>query len=354
MDFEGVRDDLDETTPAHRRRQLLLPLLGIAVLVLVAWQLWQAWYAHRSHSGTRLDVAEQRLDALERRDDGLRDDLRAQGQRLQDNAATNRVLRDEVLGLGQRSTLVEENLAKLADPRRHGAEALRLDEAELLLSLGQQRLQIAGDLDGAKRAYKLADGALNGLDDPTLLNVRQTLEQERDALDQLGAGPHATLAAQLDAIEQALQKLGAAQAQITPQRPAWQRVLAPLVDIRKTDDASLLSARDRAVGEAALHVEFALARAALERDDKPAFADSLHRIDAWLPQLWAQSDALDKQRETLAALRETPLRVDTPLLGSTLQQLRDYRSEARAPIGPSTPAADKSVDSRTDGKESSR
>ena len=61
-------------------------------------------------------------------------DQRAQLQRLQQADATNRVLRDELLGIGQRAALIEDTVSKLADPDRHGAQALRLDEAELLLT----------------------------------------------------------------------------------------------------------------------------------------------------------------------------------------------------------------------------
>ena len=99
------------------------------------------------------------------------------------------MLRDELLGIGQRAALLEDSVAKLADPERHGAQALRLDEVELLLSQGQQRLQIAGDLDGARRAYALAGGVLDGIDDPAYLSLRQALAQERAALDALGADP---------------------------------------------------------------------------------------------------------------------------------------------------------------------
>ena len=114
---------------------------------------------------------------------------RAQAERLQQADATNRVLRDELLGLGERSAIIEQSFERFADPDRHGAQALRLDEAELLLSLGQQRLLIAGDLDAARRAYALAAGVLDGVDDPAYLSLRQTLGQERAALDAIESEP---------------------------------------------------------------------------------------------------------------------------------------------------------------------
>ena len=56
----------------------------------------------------------------------------------------------------------------------------------LLLSQGSQRLGLAGDTEGARRAYALAAGALGELNDPRLLNLRQALDQERAALDRVG------------------------------------------------------------------------------------------------------------------------------------------------------------------------
>ena len=129
---------------------------------LAAWRGWAWWQARSAHAQTEQSATELRLEALESRTDGLRRDQRAQAQRLLDAAATNRVLRDEVLGLGQRGALLEESVAKLTDPTRHGAQALRLDEVELLLSQAAQRLDIAHDLAGARRAEVPLDDLQDG------------------------------------------------------------------------------------------------------------------------------------------------------------------------------------------------
>jgi uroporphyrin-3 C-methyltransferase len=317
---------VDDTAdhPASRGVARAVPwALGLALLALAGWGGWKWWRLH-SGENDRLIAAEQQIDAQNRRIEALHRDLRAQAQRIQDAAATNRVLRDEVLALGQRGALLEESVSRLADPTRHGAQALRLDEVELLLSLGAQRLDIADDLDGARRAYALAAGALDGIDDPRLLNLRQTLAQEREALDALGAGPHAALAAQLSDFERSLAKLPQ-DAPASAARPAWQRLLAPLVDVRRSDGEILLAAADRAAGEAALKIELDLARAALERDDDAAFDAALTRAQDWLPRLWPPSPELAKARGELQALRDAPLHSPVPVLGSTLQQLRALR-----------------------------
>lgn len=308
-------------------------LLALLLLGLLGWRGWVMWQARETHAQASAAETEQRIGALEQRIDALRRDQRAQTQRILDAAATNRVLRDEVLGLSQRGALLEDSVSKLADPTRHGAQALRLDEVELLLSQAQQRLAIADDLDGARRAYTLADGALRGIDDPRLLNLRQALAQERAALDTLGNGPHATLSRQLDAFAAALDKLpdrvpsaeGANQA-------VWQRLLSPLVDVRRTESKTIIVApTERAAGEAALQIELSLARAALERDDAAGFRAGIVRMDAWLTRLWPESPALQQRRNELKALRTTALQPSLPVLGSTLQQLRQLRNSSYSP-----------------------
>ncbi|MFT3763731.1 MAG: uroporphyrinogen-III C-methyltransferase [Pseudoxanthomonas sp.] len=329
--------DVDDTPAKPVSRTLLFWAIGLALLALAGWRGW-AWQQQReARQSDRLGAAEQRIAAQDERIEALRRDLRAQAQRLQDAAATNRVLRDEVLALSQRGALLEESVSKLADADRHGAQALRLDEAELLLSQAALRLDIGDDVDGARRAYALAAGVLDGVDDPRLLNLRQTLAQERSALDALGAGPHAALEAQLAAFEKSLTTLPDT-APADPARPAWQRALAPLVDVRPRNGTAALAADDRAAGHAALGIELGLARAALQRDDDAAFDAALARIDVWLPKLWPATPALADSRARLKAMRDAPLQASTPVLGSTLQQLRALRGSKSAFTSAPVPA----------------
>lgn len=327
------------TLPSHSRRGRtgLIVVLLVATSCLLAWRGWVAWQTRESRSLAIAAQSEQRIAALEQRIEALRRDQRAQSQRILDAAATNRVLRDEVLGLSQRGALLEDSVSRLADPTRHGPQALRLDEVELLLSQAAQRLDIAGDVEGARRAYVLATGALQGVDDPRLLNLRQALAQERAALDTLGASVHIDLARRLESFASAVDKLPQRDAVVdAEQRPAWQRMLAPLVDVRPSRSARVLAPSERAAGEAALQIELGLARATLERSDSVAFRGALGRIDGWLTRLWPDTPALQQRRKQLAALRAAPLRPALPVLGSTLQQLRALRNAGVSIPIPST------------------
>ncbi|UHQ20337.1 uroporphyrinogen-III C-methyltransferase [Lysobacter sp. KIS68-7] len=314
-------------TPAANRSRAPLALLALLLLALAGAWGWREWRIRAESDRAAADDASQRLSAIEARMDALRNEQRTNTQRLQQAEATNRLLRDELLGIGQRAALLEDSVSKLADPDRHGAQALRLDEVEMLLGMAQQRLQLASDLDGAKRAYALAAGLLDGVDDPAYLSLKQTLAQERGALDEAHVDPARTAASKLSAIERALPALPiTASTSGTQARAWWERILSRLVDVRPSDRAQLRSASDRAAGLEALAIEFTLARAALERRDTTAWRDALARADAWLPRLWPDSPALRAQRASLQGLRAQALAVSSPVLGTTLVQLRSMRA----------------------------
>ncbi len=313
--------------PPRRRSASALWWLALLLLAFAGWRGWHWWQARNAREHAVLADTTQQLDALQSRLDALRRDQRAQAERLQQADAINRVLRDELLGIGQRAALLEDSVSKLADPERHGAQALRLDEVELLLSQGQQRLQLAGDLDGARRAFALAAGLLNGIDDPAYLNLRQSLVQERAALDALGADPKALAAGRLDAFAASLAAPAHTIAPAEQQaRPWWQRAFARIVEVRPSNRAIATEPGDRAAGFAALQLEIALARTALERRDTDAWRAALKRAEHWLTRLWPDSPGLRRQRAQLRTLHALPLVLDLPTLGSTLQQLQAMRA----------------------------
>ena len=312
--------------PPRRSRAggLLLLLLLALALGAFGWYGWRQWQAQQ----WRLEAsALQQRQAAEARINALRSAQQAQAQRLQQAEATNRVLRDELLGIGQRAALLEDSVSKLADPDRHGAQSLRLDEIELLLGIGQQRLQLADDVDGARRALALAAPLLAGIDDPAYLNLRQTLAQEQAAMDALGADPRVRANALLETLMSGVQSAPAASAATDVHATWYQRLLARVVRVQPTASAGLQQRPDREAAWAALQVEASLARAAIERRDQVALVSAAARIETGLQRLLAGSPGLAQKRRIAAELKSIPLHADSPLAGSTLQQLRALRGQ---------------------------
>jgi len=313
--------------PPHRPLRWILPLAVAAVIVGGAGWGWTQWQAQQARAAQREADANVLVQGLVGSVEALRRDQRSTSQRVQDAAATNRVLRDEMLGLSQRNALLEENLARLADSTRHNAQALQLEEAELLLSQAGQRLAFADDVDGARRLYALAAAALEELPGGEYLNLRQALMQERNAVDALGPGPRAETQQRLARFAGAL---GALPEQIVPAAgsaapPWWQQLLAPFVTITPTAAQGPLTAAERSAAWDALQLELTLARAAVERGNQSEFEQSLDRVALWMPRLWPDSPGLRERRAELQQLRARVLRPPLPELGSTLQQLRAMR-----------------------------
>ena len=291
----------------------------LLLLAVLGWRGWHWWQARQvAGADASPPIPAQQWQALDARIDALRGDQRAQAQRLQQADATNRVLRDELLGLGQRAALLEDSVSKLADPERHGAQALRLDEVELLLSQGEQRLQLFGDLDGARRAYALAAGVLDGIDDPAYLNLRQALVQERAALDALGADPKALAAGRLDAFAASLRapSAGIRRCRRAAQQPWWRRAFARILRgaaVRPRDRGRAGRSRRRLRRAATGTGAGARGDRTSRRRRMARRAGACRRLAA---RLWPDSPELRRQRAQLRALQALPLAIGLPTLGT--------------------------------------
>ena len=322
-----MNDDVSPPPASHPLRWIVPLAVVLVIGAGVAWG-WTRWQAEQARTLQQQADARLQLQGLLDSVDALRRDQRSTSQRVQDAASTNRVLRDEMLGLSQRSALLEDNLAKLADSTRHGAQALQLEEAELLLSQAAQRLAYADDVDGAKRLYALAANSLADVQGNEYLNLRQALMQERNAVDALGPGVRVTTAVQLAAFAKALEQVPVqvdAGSSAAATAPWWHQLLAPLVTITPTHTQGPLTDAERVTGWDALQLELTLARAAVERGDQAGFTHAVDRVALWLPRLWPDSPALRERRAELQQLRMRVLQPALPELGSTLQQLRSMR-----------------------------
>lgn len=327
--------------PATPRRLpgALWVLLAIAALLagLYGWKTWLS--APMRRDAPEVDLSAQALDerllAVESAQESTRRTLAAQDQRLVDTRARTGLLRDEVLALTQRASLLEDSVREAAQGSRDGVAALRLDEVQLLLVIAQQRLTLSGDLAGAIRASELADGVLSTQKDPELVDLRQTLAEELSALRALPPSPRVAAARELDALDASLPKLrggdalGVGRAEAA-QENSLQRLFSSLVQVRHTGGQDLLSPADRGAAETALALDIGLARNALASGDQANFRRSLARIDAWLLRLYADGPLLRERRAHLASLGKLELDYAPAIAGATLRQLQELQTSRRA------------------------
>lgn len=339
---------------------VLLVLFGVGTYWL--WLQWQDSEARVAEMAREAVDEVQVRQQLKEEIDVLRRALKALETRAADNAATNKILREELLGMGERASLLEDSVARLADNRLRGEVMLRLNEAEFLLLMGQERLRLFGDVPHAVDAYLLADAVLAGLDDPVLATTRQTLSQELLDLRAVQKDPRPELRAQLAALSAGVDALPAARdgeiASTHRNDSRLMQLLGQLVTVRRIAERdAVLGPVQRETALAALRLQLELAQAALARPDPPAYQHALQQA-ALLGQRLFDQDAEDVQawQTRLAALDDIDLLPELPVLGATLQELRGLRA-ARSlgamdrPSSPETaPAAEAEAPESTPAK----
>ncbi len=337
---------LDRDAQPQRRAGWRWPLVVIIVLALasLAWltvsQLRQR--AANESAGiaalrTELDDVRAALRAAEAARSAIE-------RRVTANEGVNRSLREEVLGIGERTRALEDAVARLARRGLTGSTELRLNETEFLLSMGEERLALFGDVAGALRAFDLADAELAALDDPVYSGVRQSLAIERDALRALPPADTGRLYAELDALSDAIAGLptGRSADAESPSTPDAEQGLAAriggglsrFIRVERTDTTARAWIDPDAARQAA-QVELLRAKSALALGDREGLAAAATRARTTLESMRgrdAQHDAILKRLDALAATTPTEL----PPVGVALAQLRNLRVTRSIALPPSS------------------
>jgi uroporphyrin-3 C-methyltransferase len=313
----------------------LILLVLVAAAAVIGWQYWNQLRDGERRAESReqtIATLQRRLDDLEAAHESTRRAQRALETRAGDNAATNKVLREELLGMGERASLLEDAVARLAENRLRGEMILRLNEAEFLLMLGEERLRMFGDAPAAIQAYNLTDAALAGLDDPVLATLRQTLAQELLALRSIPNDVRPTLRAELTRLAESVGELPASRVGAVASTDAndsrLMRLLSQLVTIRRLDARdALLGPAQREAALAALRLQLEQAQAALARPDAAAYTHALNQAQISMTRLFDADDAaVVRTQATLDRLRSAVLLPELPVLGATLRELRGLRA----------------------------
>ncbi len=325
-------------------------VLLLTLIAAAGWWLWQAQQrlqlAERSGAAWQDAMAEvsARQAELDRALQALQDRQRTIDSRLQDTASNQRVLRDEMLGIGERAALLEDALARLAQTRQEGAQAMLLDEAEFLLLTGAERLQLFRDHAAAARALTLADAALAGLQEPIYAPLRQTLAQELDALRAMPADPAPVARSRIHALLADLPRLPPPPDSGSDTARSDSRLLnllGQLVTVRRLDDGGApLDPTIRAARMAAFALRLQLLLAAIERDQWSDGDRQLAAARSELEQLFDRRDPRVAAHAAALSNLTPPASVALPELGATLRELRALRATRRlgelAPV-PATP-----------------
>ncbi|HET9817723.1 MAG TPA: uroporphyrinogen-III C-methyltransferase [Rhodanobacteraceae bacterium] len=343
--------DADVPTPEPRKsRGRSVGFSGIAIvlaLVALALAAWSTWHLQR---------VEQAGDAARTQDAaalaGLQNQLAASNQQSQ--AGSQRLaalesqlddLRASQRGLDRRTSNLETAFSNLSGQQQSGRDTLLLNDAEMLLRVGQQRYELFQDTGGALKAYSQAIDVLAQVQNPAYASVRTSANTERNAL--AAAAPPSRQASldRLSALRGKLASWPLASAEKTvtePSKPGfWSRIAHSFGSIVKVthDNGGGARPADTRFARQALALDLAQAQEALLAFDDATFRNALQRADATLAAQFDTDDSGVKDaRAAIAAMLSQPGPGPAPQLGGALAQLQSLRASQTPAITAPAPA----------------
>jgi len=306
----------------------LATLIALAALILAGFATWRVVMLQRGQgdaaSALREDV-NRRIEDVERTADQRKRDLDTVRARLADADTVNKGVREELLALGERSRHLEDAVANLAEQRLTGRDALALNEAEFLLQLAQERLELFHDAQAALAAYQLADSALAAAEDPVFAGVRQTISAEKQALE--AARPldtNATLGA-LERVRANLATLPAKKSSVEAATPSrLETLLQQFVRISSDDTPER---RDIELTRTLAAIDLRAAEAALLARDPAAYTGAIARARTSIAGAFdGEAQPVKEDLAELEKLGSATLAPALPELGSALRELRNLRA----------------------------
>ncbi len=228
-------------------------------------------------------------------------------------------------------------------------------EAEYLLSIANQQLQLVGNVSGSIVALRGADQRLRESGDPTLLNVRSIIADEITQLQSVQlidvAGAALTLASMQSRIDE-LSLAGQAESiteiatteTVAPLgqeaeesttgwrnglNTAWQAIKELVVIRERGNDASnpLLTPDQRALIYQNLRLKLESARLSLVQSDEATYKQSLEIAHDWLLEYFDNNAQRNAVRDTLNALGQIELAATIPDISASLDALRTWQQQ---------------------------
>lgn len=328
-----------QPSPPRRRAAAWIVLVLVFGAIGVAIWAWAPWRASPAQPADQRASAPAEPAAATTTPAAVVSEVEVLHDRLEDLARINRTLREQVLSLTQRLSLVEEAIDNARRGEAPGIDGLRLEEANWLLGLAEQRLALLGDRRGALAALDLADAQLREVAEIEVARVRQALALERAALRAGGFG------IDVPAVLGRLDQLAAAvdnwpdkppDALALPADAGWTaRVLAGLdryFRVRRIagDERAPAGplARER------LLLELSRSRWLLLRGDWPATAQALATVRRLVATAFPTEDAaVAAGLSTLDELIALPWHAEPPRLGEARSELARLRAAAAGAAG---------------------
>lgn len=333
--------------PKPRRPRGRMPgLAALAVIVAFVALVVAAWSVWRLQRFMHAEEAARRQDATTIAN--LQSGLAAGSQQAQ--AGSHRIanlesdledLRNGMQGLGRRVANLETAFTHLSGQQQSGRDTLLLNDAEMLLRVGQQRYELFHDSAGALKAYSQAVEVLAQVQNPAYAPVRSSAATERDAL--AAAAPPSRQAA-LDTLSRLRDKAASlppaeGRPEAAPAKPGfWSRighVFSGIVKVTRENGAGA-PVVDARFASQALALDLAQAQESLLALDDAGYRDALRRAGDLLAAQFDTNDAaVQDARAQIAKLLSQRAAGPAPQLGGALAQLQSLRA-SQAPAAPAS------------------
>ncbi|MDH4571694.1 uroporphyrinogen-III C-methyltransferase [Salinicola acroporae] len=314
---------------------LLALILVILLAVVVAfvgyrgWQKLQAQQAQLSQIGTNSTTLDQLESKVGELDQSRQQNLKMmRGEFDQYRQSLDNTLDKVLKELAQQQQ---------ADPR----EWLHA-EAEYLLRLANQRLQLERDVKGAKALLKAADDRLRDADNPALVPVRRAIQSELASLDSVPVidrtGLYLALMAQQEQLarlplKQDIEEIAAGKGDAKPSG-GWRQQLATLgrelkdlVTVRRHDQPleALITPEQESYLRQNVRLLLEQAQLALLKSEPELYQASLDKATELVQGYYAtDNDGVAKSIDKLKSLRDQDVRPELPDISESSQLLKRF------------------------------
>jgi uroporphyrin-3 C-methyltransferase len=324
---------------------LILTLAGGGAAGYLGWQQLQAQQSQLAALQQQTNTAQQSQSALQQQTQQLTAKIQQQtssGDELQTVLAATQ---ERLNGLGKRVN----NLASTS------REDWLLAEAEYLLRLGNQRLLMERQPQGAIALLEAADEILRDIDDMNLFSVRKALAQDLATLKLAPSidrtGLYLELAAfsqqvealafvEIDRGEKTLEVQQTEQVVAAPEPEIWQqrlmasfhRALASLsrhiaIQTHTEGPAPLLSIEEQVYVKQNLRLMFEQAQLALLREEQKVYQHSLQQAASWLQNYFQFNPQVASLAEQIERLGATNIEQQLPNISGSLDSLQAFMAD---------------------------
>ena len=339
------------TEALARKSRWPAALLFILVLLALSFGGYSFWLGQqRALEMTQLS---QQLQGMQRQLETAQSN-QSQLQQLEQLLVTeNQRLQQALDAIGRQTAHNDSRIAELAGSDR---QDWLVAEAEYLMRLANQRLNLEGDVTGAQAMLEAADKVLLETRNPAFDSVRQQLALEINALRRVPGVDRVGAVSRLQAMQDALDKVNwmplARLPQASPDDSAsstsqtwygqlWGEVVSgigSIIRIRRQDTPMDIPMSPEQAYYLQQNVRLMLEQAqlAMLRSDQTLYDRSLKRVAGWVNQYLPEADqGAAAMSELLAELQRWKVDAEAPDISRSLGLLRQRMS-----ISPSALPAD--------------